>query len=85
MSNPFDGTQLCASVDPDLFFPEGWGNFKEPIAKAKALCAQCPMLNACRKYSNETVGLYGVWAGEWRDGSGFVSPATHTTTKRKVA
>ena len=84
MPNPFDGSQLCATVDPDLFFPDGWGNFKEPIAQAQALCAKCPMLAACSKYVDETPGLYGVWAGKWLDGVGYVSPASSLVT-RKVA
>jgi hypothetical protein len=78
MSNPFDGTQLCAQVDPAIFFPEERKTWKSDIAQAKSLCAQCPMLKACAKYADGTVGLYGIWAGEWRDGSGFVSQAIFT-------
>jgi hypothetical protein len=85
MCNPFDGSQLCAQVDPDLFFPEHRKEWKSNVAEAKALCAQCPMLAACSKYATETVGLYGVWAGKWHDGSGYVSPAPYSTTNRKVA
>lgn len=84
MPNPFDGTQLCAKVDPDLFFPEDRSDYKPSIAQAKALCVQCPMLAACSKYVNETPGLYGVWAGKWLDGSGYTSPASSLVT-RKVA
>lgn len=82
MFNPFDGSQLCAQVNPDLFFPEDRKNWKSNIAQAKTLCAQCPMLVACRTYANGTVGLYGIWAGEWRDGSGYVTPIP---MDRKVA
>lgn len=85
MCNPFDGTQLCAQVDPNLFFPEHRKEWKSNVAEAKALCAQCPMLAACSKYATETVGLYGVWAGKWYDGTGFVSQAPYPTTNRKAA
>jgi len=81
----YDGSQLCAQVDSELFFPEDRKDWKLNIAQAKALCSQCPMLSACSKYSNETAGLYGVWAGEWRDGTGFTSSAPYPTTNRKVA
>jgi len=81
----YDGTQLCAQVDSNLFFPEGWGNFKSNIAQAKDICAKCPMLKACDSYAKSVPGLYGVWAGQWYDGTGFVSQAPYSTTKRKVA
>ena len=75
MSSPFDGTQLCAQIDPEIFFPEERKHWKENIAEAKALCAKCPLLSACDTYATGTVGLYGVWGGKWRDGSGFTSQA----------
>jgi hypothetical protein len=80
MSKSFDGTQSCAQTDPEVFFPTDKLHWKEKIALAKAICKNCPMLDVCRDYSASNAGLYGVWAGVWRDGSGYVTPVS---TKRK--
>ena len=80
MSKSFDGTQSCAQTDPEVFFPTDRLHWKEKIALAKVICKNCPMLDVCRDYSASNAGLYGVWAGVWRDGSGYVTPVS---TKRK--
>jgi hypothetical protein len=82
MLPPYDGTQSCATTDPEVFFPTERLKWKEKIAQAKAICSTCPLLSACRTYSKASTGLYGVWAGEWRDGSGYVTPIP---MDRKVA
>lgn len=46
---------LCAET-PDLFFPPGndWGegvNLRHQIAEAKAMCARCPLLDACLQWA----------------------------------
>ena len=81
----YDGTQLCAQVDSELFFPEDRKEWKSNIAQAKTICAQCPMFKACDVYAKSFPGLYGVWACKWYDGAGFVSQAPYVTTNRKVA
>jgi len=82
MLQPYDGTQACATTDPEVFFPTDRPKWKEKIAQAKAICDACSLLSACRAYSKATPGLYGVWAGEWRDGAGYVTPIP---TDRKAA
>jgi WhiB family redox-sensing transcriptional regulator len=50
----------CADADPELFFPERNSYARE----AKAICAECPVLEACRDYAMRSpVGLAGVWGG----------------------
>lgn len=83
MPNPYDGTQSCAQIDPDIFFPEKKTN--KQIAKALKVCSSCALLSACREYSKSTPGLYGVWAGAWRDGSGYVTPLAINRLKKEVA
>lgn len=80
---PYDGSQLCAQIDPETFFPDGRLRNKEALAEAKSLCKRCPILNACKEYSQATPGLYGVWAGKWRDGTGYSTPASVTDSIRK--
>lgn len=59
----FDGTQLCAQVDPELFFPDSGGS----VQAAKRLCGGCEFLNPCRRYAMTAwVAGYpvgGVWGG----------------------
>ena len=50
----------CSAEDPELFFPERNSYARE----AKAVCAACPVLEACRDYAlTSPVGLAGVWGG----------------------
>jgi len=85
MSYPYDGTQVCAQVDPDVFFPDKDTRSKKALAEAKAICNTCSLLSACKEYAQATPGLYGIWAGEWRDGTGYVSPLPLTLFTRKEA
>lgn len=52
--------------DPDLFYndddePKAVRRRKEE--KAKQLCAQCPVILACRDHAMRNPELYGVWGG----------------------
>jgi WhiB family redox-sensing transcriptional regulator len=40
---------LCAQVDPELFFPDKGGS--DRAAKAKAICAKCPVRRECLEYA----------------------------------
>lgn len=42
---------LCAQVDPELFFPE----LGQPAAKARAICAACPVRATCLDLSGDLV------------------------------
>ena len=56
----------CRTADPDVFFhPEGErGPRKEARdAAAKAVCAGCPVLAACRAHALAVREPYGVWGG----------------------
>ena len=49
--------------DPDLFFPlDTTGPAARSVAAAKAICARCPVLPACRTWA---LGheAYGIWGG----------------------
>jgi WhiB family redox-sensing transcriptional regulator len=48
---------VCASVDPEIFFPEKGGS----TAAAKAICVGCPSVAACLAYAIEDRERYGVW------------------------
>jgi WhiB family redox-sensing transcriptional regulator len=56
----------CRSSDPALFFhPEGERGPRRARreAAAKAVCASCPVLLACRAHALSVREPYGVWGG----------------------
>jgi WhiB family redox-sensing transcriptional regulator len=61
-SVPFDGTQACTSVDPEIFFPEDYDD-KRITAEAKTICQSCPLTLECLKYAVSDASLDGIWGG----------------------
>ncbi len=55
----------CRGVDPELFFPVGTtGPVVEwQTAAAKAVCAGCPVIDACRGWALATREPFGIWGG----------------------
>lgn len=56
----------CRSADPDLFFhPEGerGPSRRDRQHGAKAVCATCPAIEACRAHALAVREPYGVWGG----------------------
>ena len=55
----WNGSEACLVLeDLDFFFSE----FPLDIALAKDICAECPMIAACRAYAMKHEN-YGVWGG----------------------
>jgi WhiB family redox-sensing transcriptional regulator len=52
------GKEACLETEPDLFFSD----FGLDIALAKDICAECPMIAACREYAIKHEN-FGVWGG----------------------
>ncbi len=63
----WDQDAHCRSRDPALFFgPNRFEPKRERLAReaeAKAVCATCPCIQACREHAVATGELYGVWGG----------------------
>ena len=60
----------CGTADPDLFFgpaAELVTDYKTRVAKAKAVCAGCPVRDACLAYALDTRQEYGIWGGTDED------------------
>jgi len=57
---PYDGQQLCATEDPEVFFPESY-DIPSKVNVAKNICRQCPLLVACAAYAIPQSDLDGVW------------------------
>jgi WhiB family redox-sensing transcriptional regulator len=49
----------CRGVDPDIFYPPS----DEEAGPAKAICAQCPVREACLEYALANRERDGVWGG----------------------
>jgi WhiB family redox-sensing transcriptional regulator len=64
-----EGDAACASVDPELFFPQDVeelggrlsGRYTN-LALAKSICESCPLKNPCLIYALHNVEV-GVWGG----------------------
>ncbi len=58
----------CRGQDPELFFPIGTsGPAQIQIAEAKAVCARCPVREACLRFALDTGQEYGIWGGLTED------------------
>jgi WhiB family transcriptional regulator, redox-sensing transcriptional regulator len=56
----------CAGMDAQLFFgPDGEGRQEREIreAKAKAVCALCPVRAQCLDYALRSSIRHGIWGG----------------------
>lgn len=51
----------CRASDPELFFP--LAPSAEQEARAKAVCADCPVLAECRAYALREAEPEGIWGG----------------------
>jgi WhiB family redox-sensing transcriptional regulator len=62
VSAPFNGTQACKNVDPDIFFPEDYDD-SVAVLNAKVICKDCPLTNDCLVYAVKDSSLDGIWGG----------------------
>jgi WhiB family redox-sensing transcriptional regulator len=54
----------CLDADPDLFFPiSSAGRGLSQIARAKAICARCPVRRECLEFAYANAPIYGIWGG----------------------
>jgi len=54
----------CQDTDPELFFPvTQYGPGAGETARAKAVCADCPVRRQCLQYALATGQMHGVWGG----------------------
>jgi WhiB family redox-sensing transcriptional regulator len=54
----------CLNADPDLFFPISATSAAAPqVARAKTICAGCPVRSACLGFAMAHRDLMGIWGG----------------------
>ena len=59
----FDGTQICAQTDPEVFFPDESSDPRLTLNMARKICASCEFKEPCLEYAIKNSDLVGVWAG----------------------
>ena len=57
----------CRDEDPELWFSPDPAD----VAKARAVCARCPVLSDCSAAAEANAELYGVWGGTDREHARF--------------
>jgi WhiB family transcriptional regulator, redox-sensing transcriptional regulator len=61
---PWEELAACRGADPELFFPvSSTGPSLAQIRRAKAVCAGCPVREACLAYALDTRQEFGIWGG----------------------
>jgi WhiB family transcriptional regulator, redox-sensing transcriptional regulator len=55
---PYLDAAACRGLDPELFYAEGGAS----VAKAKGICAQCPLRPKCLEWAIAREE-FGVWGG----------------------
>lgn len=54
----------CRDSDPELFFPvTETGAAAGQLARAKAVCAGCPVRDQCLQFALDSGQAFGVWGG----------------------
>jgi WhiB family redox-sensing transcriptional regulator len=54
----------CRHSDPELFFPvAARGPALRQLARAKKVCARCPVRIECLDYALQTGQAFGIWGG----------------------
>lgn len=56
----------CRELDTELFFhPEGerGSSRRRRATEAKAVCADCPVMDQCRSHALAAKEPYGIWGG----------------------
>ncbi|HEY9497267.1 MAG TPA: WhiB family transcriptional regulator [Intrasporangium sp.] len=70
----------CLDVDPELFFtggyPSAWGKHPEDAARAKAICADCPVVAECLTHAYEV--------GDGHSIRGGLTPSQRDRLRRKA-
>jgi WhiB family redox-sensing transcriptional regulator len=50
---------ICRGMDPNLFYVKRGGSSRY----ARAVCARCPVVDACLEYAIANKETFGIWGG----------------------
>jgi WhiB family redox-sensing transcriptional regulator len=57
-----DETPVCATVDPEAFFPEKGVGGHRAVKVAKDICKKCPYIEKCLQWAIDN-SESGIWGG----------------------
>jgi hypothetical protein len=57
-----DETPVCATTDPEAFFPEKGVGGHRSVRMAKSLCRRCVYVDKCLQWALDN-GENGIWGG----------------------
>ena len=64
ISSNWRALAACRTADPDLFFPiSAKGRAQADIARARGVCASCPVRTRCLDFALITRQADGIWGG----------------------
>jgi WhiB family transcriptional regulator, redox-sensing transcriptional regulator len=54
----------CSTADPELFFPiSSSGPSSRQVLRAKSVCSNCQIQQACLDYALGSASVQGIWGG----------------------
>ena len=66
----------CRDADPEIFFPvSSVGPGHGEVARAKAICARCPVRRQCLQFALATRQAHGIWGGTTEEERRLCMPA----------
>jgi len=65
----------CGGRGDDLFYPSGYLKTAAQVEEARAVCAGCPVVGACRQWALEVPEPHGIW--------GATTPSERRTLRRR--
>lgn len=75
----------CRTADPELFFPvAAVGAGRARLARAKAVCAGCPVREQCLDYALQTGQTHGVWGGTTEEERRVIAARRRRTLARQA-
>jgi hypothetical protein len=60
---PWVEDAACASVDPELWYPDQGEGRADAYRAAVKICGTCPVQDPCLDYAMRVQELHGVWGG----------------------
>jgi WhiB family redox-sensing transcriptional regulator len=77
----------CLEEDPAVFFPKDFGRAAAPLVatEAKAICARCPVIEACLRHAMNRPEWSGVWGGLDEDERRAIRRRLQRRARRRAA
>lgn len=81
----FDGSQACAEVDPELFFPEEANQSRKQMVTIRKVCGSCAFKSPCLQYALDNPDLVGIWAATTEKERRFIRRGVRPVSYQSIA